>query len=171
MNKYFIADYERSFNHKYSFFPCLIRMYRNHELRILFWFRQYQTSGRYGKLLIIPILRHYRRVYGIELPYNQCVTGGGIRMVHPWCITVNANAIIGDNVTLYKGCTIGEIREGKKKGNPTIGNNVSLYANSTVCGNIKIGNNVEIAAGAFVNFDVPDNSIVIGNPGFIHHKR
>lgn len=38
-------------------------------------------------------------------------------MIHPWAITVNANAIIGNNVTLFKGCAIGEIREGAKKGN------------------------------------------------------
>ena len=48
---------------------------------------------------------------------------------------------------------------------------MTLYANATVCGNVHIGNNVEIAAGAFVNFDVPDNSIVIGNPGVIHKNK
>ena len=40
-----------------------------------------------------------------------------------------------------------------------------------VCGNIVIGDDVLIAAGAFVNFDVPDNSVVVGNPGIIHHKE
>lgn len=48
--------------------------------------------------------------------------------------------------------------------------NVTIYVNVTVCGNIKIGNNSVIASNAFVNFDVPDNSIVIGNPGKIHKK-
>ena len=116
------------------------------------------------------ILRHYRRKYGIELPYNNGVRGG-VRLVHPWNITVNANAKLGKNVTLYKGCTIGEIRHGRKKGNPIIGDNVTIYANATVCGNVCIGNNVEISAGSFVNFDVPDNSIVVGNPGVIHKRN
>jgi serine O-acetyltransferase len=40
-----------------------------------------------------------------------------------------------------------------------------------ICGNVTIGNDVLIAAGAYVNFDVPDNSVVIGNPGVIHHKE
>lgn len=175
MNRLFKADYERSFPHTFHLLPCLIRLFRNHELRTLFWFRQYQVGGKISKVLVMPFLRHYRRKYGIELPYNQlvgaCNGGGGIRLMHPWGITVNADAILGENVTLFKGCTIGEIREGKKKGYPTIGNNVTLYANSTVCGNVHIGNNVDIAAGAFVNFDVPDNSIVVGNPGVIHVKR
>lgn len=92
-------------------------------------------------------------------------------MVHPWNITVNANAKLYSGVTLYKGYTIGQIINGKKAGVPTIGKNVTLYANSTVCGNILIGENVEIAAGAFVNFDVPNDSIVIGNPGVIHKRN
>ena len=174
MNKYFIADYEISFPHKYRLIPCIIRMIRNHELRILFWFRIYQIGSKFVRMFVMPILRHYRRKYGIELPYNQSLTPdyvGGVRLIHPWCITVNANAVLGNNVTLFKGCTIGEIRQGKKAGFPKIGNNVTLYVNSTVCGNIAVGDNSEIAAGAFVNFDVPPNSIVIGNPGVVHAKK
>ena len=53
---------------------------------------------------------------------------------------------------------------------PTIGNEVFFGINSTVVGNIHIGNDVLIAPNSFVNFDVPDHSIVIGNPGVIHHK-
>lgn len=145
-------------------------MYRNHEMRVLYWFRRYQIGGVLSRKLSMLMMRHYRRLYGIELPYNQN-TGYGLRLIHPWCITVNANAVLGNNVTLYKGCTIGEIVDGRKKGVPNIGDGVTLYANSTVCGNVHIGNNVEIAAGAFVNFDVPDNSVVIGNPGVIHNKQ
>ena len=52
-------------------------------------------------------------------------------------------------------------------GYPIIGDNVCMNANSIIIGNVKIGNNVLIAPGAFINFDVPDNSIVIGNPGKI----
>lgn len=48
-----------------------------------------------------------------------------------------------------------------------IGDNVMMCRNSIIIGGVTIGNNVLIAPGAFVNFDVPDNSIVIGNPGKI----
>ena len=57
--------------------------------------------------------------------------------------------------------------QGKRKGVPTIGDNVKMGANSMLVGKIKIGNNVLFAPGAFCNFDVPDNCIVIGNPGKI----
>ena len=53
---------------------------------------------------------------------------------------------------------------GQEGGIPIIGDNVCMNANSMVVGGCHIGNNVLIAPGAFVNFDVPDNSIVIGNP-------
>lgn len=46
-----------------------------------------------------------------------------------------------------------------------------VCSNAMVCGNITVGNDVLIAAGAYVNFDVPDDSVVIGNPGVIHHKE
>ena len=54
---------------------------------------------------------------------------------------------------------------------PRIGDNVFLGTNSIVVGKIKIGNDVLIAPGAYVNFDVPDHSIVIGNPGRIIEKE
>ena len=60
---------------------------------------------------------------------------------------------------------------GKRKGVPTIGNRVCIHSNAVVVGNIKIGDDVVIAPNAFVNFDVPDHSIVIGNPGMIKHKE
>jgi len=57
-----------------------------------------------------------------------------------------------------------------KKGVPILGNNVVVCCNAFVCGGIHIGNDVLIASNSFVNFDVPSHSVVIGNPGVIHHK-
>ena len=50
---------------------------------------------------------------------------------------------------------------------PVLGNNVTIYANSVVVGDVKIGNNVVIGASSLVLKDVPDNSIVAGNPAKI----
>ena len=170
MNQDFIKDYERFTPHKYSFFPFIVRYIRNHELRYIYWGRiKASTSNKICRCFASMILRRYRKLYGLELNFKHI--GGGIRLIHPWCITVNDNASIGENVTLFKGCTIGVIEHGPKKGNPSIGNNVIIYANSTVCGNIKIGNDVTIAAGSFVNFDVPNGATVVGNPGVVHLKR
>ena len=92
----------------------------------------------------------------------------GLVLSHAYGITVNAGAVIGKDCTLFKGCTIGSIRQGEKTGVPILGDKVVVCCNAMVCGGITIGDNVLIAAGAFVNFDVPNNSIVIGNPGVIH---
>lgn len=102
---------------------------------------------------------------GNEIDFSNI--GAGIVLKHPYCITVNPRAVLGENVTLFKGSTIGAVRG---DGVPVIGNNVVICANAMVCGNITVGNDVLIAAGAFVNFDVPDHTIVIGNPGVVHHK-
>ena len=66
---------------------------------------------------------------------------------------------------------IGYEPRGIRKGTPTIKNNVWIGSNAAIVGNIEIGNNVLIAPNAFVNFNVPDNSIVIGNPAKIIKKE
>ena len=90
--------------------------------------------------------------------------GGGIRIVHHGSIVVTKGAKIGRNLTLHQGVTIGKSFGGKKYGYPTIGDNVIIYPNSVIVGNISIGNNVVIGAGSIVISDIPDNSVVAGNP-------
>lgn len=75
---------------------------------------------------------------------------------------------IGENVNLHKGCTIGRENRGDRKGVPTIGNKVWVGINATIVGNITIGNDVLIAPNSYVNFCVPDHSVVMGNPGIVH---
>ena len=67
--------------------------------------------------------------------------------------------------------SIGSIRSGKREGVPKLGNRVVVGCNAFVCGGITVGDDVLIAANAFVDFDVPSNSLVIGNPGVIRHKE
>lgn len=88
-------------------------------------------------------------------------------MEHAYNITVNFKAVIGKNVTMYKGSTIGM----DKSGVPVIGDNVYIGLNATIVGGIHIVNDTLIAPNSFVNFDVPPHSVVLGNPGAIHHKE
>lgn len=96
--------------------------------------------------------------------------GPGLYLGHHYCITINPNAKIGRNVNLSKGVTIGQENRGKRKGAPTLGDKVWIGVNSTVVGNICVGNDVMIAPNTFVNCDIPDHSIVFGNPCIIKHK-
>lgn len=167
MNKLYILDYERFTPNKYKLTHSIVRRFRNHELNFIYYGRKLQfCKNPLLKRFYTFKVRNFRRQYGLEINFKN--VGGGIRLIHPWDITVNDNAKLGNNVTIFKGSTIGIIEHGEKRGCPNIGNNVTICANATVCGNVTIGDNVLICAGAFVNFDVPDNSMVIGNPVTIH---
>lgn len=84
---------------------------------------------------------------------------------------MNPQTKIGRNLHIHKGVTIGAENRGKRQGAPTIGDRVFLGINSTVLGNIHIGSDVLIAPNSFVNIDVPDHSVVLGNPCIIKHKE
>lgn len=88
-------------------------------------------------------------------------------MIHPYNITINRDHIIGNNFTILKGAIVSNSKTGNV-GTPIIGYDYYLGINSTIVGNVVIGNRVLIAANTFVNFDVPDDSAVIGSPGIIH---
>lgn len=107
--------------------------------------------------------------HGIEIDWRTSI-GKGFYIGHPYNITVNSAAVIGENVNLHKGVVIGQSNRGKHKGTPTIGNHVWIGINAVIVGNVHIGNDVLIAPNTYVNCDVPDHSVVFGNPCIIKHK-
>lgn len=111
------------------------------------------------------LLRIYRKAF-IQIPYNIEI-GRGFYVAHNGRVIINTKAVIGNNCSISTGVTIGQENRGKRKGAPTIGDYVWIGTNAVIVGNVKIGNNVLIAPLTFVNFDVPDNSIVVGNPARI----
>lgn len=106
-------------------------------------------------------LDKYSLKYGFQISWGTQI-GEGFYIGHLGNIIINSEVVIGKNVNIAQGVTIGISNRGKTKGVPTIGDDVWIGANSTIVGGIKIGNNVLIAPNTFVNFDVPDNSVVIG---------
>ncbi len=77
---------------------------------------------------------------------------------------------MGDNFNIAHGVTIGQANRGKARGCPVIGDMVWIGTGAVIVGKVNIGSNVLIAPNSFVNFDVPDNSVVLGNPGKIIPK-
>lgn len=107
--------------------------------------------------------------YNCEIPSSVKI-GPGLYIGHPFCITLNPKTVIGSNCNIHKGVTIGQENRGKRKGTPTIGNCVWIGVNSTIVGNIKIGDDVLIAPNSYVNCNVPSHSVVFGNPCIIKQK-
>lgn len=137
--------------------------------RYICYFRL-KKGSRFLRCFIYLFSHLLNRRVSIEIPSSVRI-GKGILILHPYGITINSHAVIGDNFTIMKGATIGNTKSGKRPGSPIIGNNVYVGLNSTIVGGIHIGDNVLVAANTFINFDVPDDSVVIGSPGIVHKKE
>lgn len=105
-------------------------------------------------------------IMGYDIPLHTQI-GKGFCLLHYPEVVINWKAKIGDFVTIFNGVTIGAQFWGKKKGYPTIGNNIIIFPGSRIVGNISIGNNVIIGANSVVIDDVPDNCVVAGIPARI----
>ena len=90
---------------------------------------------------------------------------------HGMGVVIGETTIIGDDVTLYQGVTLGGTGKETGKRHPTLRNNVVVGTGARVLGNIVIGENSRIGAGSVVLRDVPDNSTVVGVPGHIVFRR
>lgn len=137
--------------------------------RYIFFLRWAQSGNGPGSLLARLQLRRLSIRYGIQIPYNTNI-GEGFYIGHFGTIVVNAQAVLGKNCNISQGVTIGQANRGHRQGTPVIGDEVWIGANAVIVGNINIGNDVLIAPNAYVNFDVPDHSIVIGNPATVQSK-
>ena len=89
---------------------------------------------------------------------------------HGTGVVIGETAIIGDDVTIYQGVTLGGTGKDTGKRHPTIGNNVMIGAGAKVLGPLEIGDNSRIAAGAVVLHDIPQNSTAVGVPARVVKK-
>lgn len=94
--------------------------------------------------------------YGCDIPSHVDI-GPGFRMDHPHGVVINSKAIIGSNFTIKSGAIIGANNHGV----PVIGDNVLVGVHALIIGNIRIGNNVDIGAGAIIVHDVPENAVMV----------
>jgi serine O-acetyltransferase len=162
-----LADYNR-INREYSFMKVLGLLLNHPGFKFLFCFRILAKSKRFSVLWWISRFFYWRYTYkyGIQIPARVHL-GEGFLMPHFGTIVINSNSFIGRNCTILQGVTIGNTKRGKFKGAPTIGDSVYIGPGACVVGAVTIGNNVLIAPNAYVNIDIPSDSIVMGNPAKI----
>jgi len=104
------------------------------------------------------------RKTGIEI-HPGATIGKGFFIDHGNGVIIGETTIIGDNVTLYQGVTLGGTGKEHGKRHPTIGDNVMISAGAKVLGSFTVGSNSKIGAGSVVLNEVPPNSTVVGVPG------
>ena len=104
------------------------------------------------------------RKTGIEI-HPGATIGKGLFIDHGNGVIIGETTIIGDNVTLYQGVTLGGTGKEQGKRHPTIGNNVMISAGAKVLGSFTVGENSKIGAGSVVLSEVPPNCTVVGVPG------
>lgn len=110
-----------------------------------------------------------RFLTGIEIHPGAAI-GRGFFIDHGMGVVIGETAIVGDNVLLYQGVTLGGTGKECGKRHPTVGNNVVVGAGAKVLGNIELGSNVRIGAGSVVLRSVPSNCTVVGVPGRIIYR-
>jgi serine O-acetyltransferase len=97
---------------------------------------------------------------GIEI-HPGATIGRRFVIDHGVGVVIGETAIIGNDVLIYHGVTLGGVVNAPIKRHPTIGNNVILGANSIILGDIKIGDNCKVGAGAIVVKDLPAGKIAL----------
>lgn len=123
------------------------------------WKRGYKFLGRW-------ISQLSRGLTGIEI-HPGATIGTGFFIDHGMGVVIGETAIVGENVTIYHGVTLGGTSLEKGKRHPTIGDRVTIGAGAKVLGNIEIGADSRVGANAVVVKSVPENSVVVGVPGQI----
>lgn len=110
------------------------------------------------------------RKTGIEI-HPGATIGKGLFIDHGSGVIIGETAVIGNNVTLYQGVTLGGTGKEKGKRHPTLEDNVMVSAGAKILGSFTIGANSKIGAGAVVLKEVPPNCTVVGVPGKIVRKN
>lgn len=121
-------------------------------------------------LIVADIIYSIAYFRSIRVPFVNHLTIGiknlakkNVSLPHPVGIVIGKNVAMGHGCRIYQNVTIGA-KDGDGEKYPCIGNNVTIYANACIIGNVYIGDNVIIGAGSVVTKDIPSNSVAVGNP-------
>lgn len=130
-----------------------------HRINHALWLRGFKVVARF--------FSQWSRFWtGIEI-HPGAVLGRRVFIDHGMGIVIGETAIVGDDVTLYQGVTLGGTGKEKGKRHPTLNSRVVVGSGAKILGNITIGQDCRIGAGSVVLRDVPSGSTVVGVPGHI----
>ena len=140
-------------------------------LHALWGYRVHHWLWIHGWHFIARMMSQWARlITGIEI-HPGAEIGRRFFVDHGMGVVIGETTIVGDDVTLFQGVTLGGTGKESGKRHPTLRNGVVVGAGARVLGNIVIGENSRIGAGSVVLRDVPDNSTVVGVPGHIVLRR
>ena len=120
------------------------------------------------KLFLVARMINYvgRMLTGVDI-HPGATIGKRLFIDHGQGVVIGETAIVGNDVVIFHGATLGGTGKDKGKRHPTIGNNVFIGCGAKVLGNITIGDNAKVGANAVVLCDVPANATIVGIPGKI----
>ncbi|MDZ4654320.1 MAG: serine O-acetyltransferase [Coriobacteriia bacterium] len=134
-------------------------------LKAIRWHRRTYWLHNHGFVWLARAISQWvRHRTGIEI-HPGATIGEGFFIDHGMGVVIGETTIIGRNVTLYQGVTLGGTGKERGKRHPTIEDNVVVGVGATVLGNITAGRGSKVGAGAVVINDVPPNCTVVGIPG------
>ena len=137
----------------------------------------YRLSNEYKIGLVVNKLISTKNMH-MRFFYSQYLKNKGVcisekasidvnlKLPHPFSVVIGRGCVLGKNVVIYQNVTIGQ----KNDKYPCIGDNCIIYPNTTIIGDITIGNNCVIGCNSFINTSFPDNSVIAGNPARIVRK-
>jgi serine O-acetyltransferase len=134
-------------------------------------YRVHHWLWTHGLRLLARVLSQIARFYtGVEI-HPGAQIGRRVFIDHGIGVVIGETAIVGDDVTLYQGVTLGGTGKQKGKRHPTLRDRVFVGNNANILGNITIGENSRVGAGSVVLRDVPPDSTVVGVPAHIIYQE
>jgi serine O-acetyltransferase len=134
-----------------------------HRVSHQLWRRRLRFLAR----LLSQVSRFYT---GVDI-HPAALLGRRLFIDHAMGVVIGETAIVGSDVTLYQGVTLGGTGKGHGKRHPTVCDGVFIGNNANVLGNITVGENSRVGAGSVVLTDVPPNSTVVGVPAHIIYRN
>ena len=136
-------------------------------LHALWWYRIHHWFWKRRMYFLARALSQFARwLTGIEI-HPGAVIGRRFFIDYGMGVVIGETAVVGDDVTMYQGVTLGGTTLNRGKRHPTIGDRVVIGGGAKILGAITIGENCRIGAGSVVLRDVPSDSTVVGVPGHI----